>query len=95
MHALVVGFELVLACEAVTFSTVLASDDRTLELDGVAAVFGGSVTLEVRPTLCIEAAILDETAKRLLFLRALALPVVGLFMFGTFFPRQMLPKDKV
>ena len=51
MHALVVGCELVLASEAVAFPIELASDHRALELDRVAAVFGGGVALEIRPTI--------------------------------------------
>ena len=51
VHGLVVVRELVLASEAVTFSIILASDHRTGEHGGIAAVFGGCVAEEVRPTL--------------------------------------------
>lgn len=51
VHGLVVVRELVLASEAVTFSMILASDHRTGEHGGIAAVFGGCVAEEVRPTL--------------------------------------------
>lgn len=50
MHAIVVDFEFVGASEAVAFSAVLASDERALELEGVAAVLSSGVTLEVAPT---------------------------------------------
>ena len=63
VHLPAVVHELILASEAVAFSMVLASDHRALEFGGVVAVFGGGVAVEVRPTLCAEAAICDGTVK--------------------------------
>lgn len=51
VHGLVVVRELVLADEAIAFSMILASDHRTGEHGGIAAVLGGCVAAKVRPTL--------------------------------------------
>lgn len=63
VHLPAVVRELILASEAVAFSMVLASDHRALEFGGVVAVCGGGVAVEVRPTLCAEAAIFNRTVE--------------------------------
>ena len=63
VHFSAVLCEFVLACEAIAFSVVLASDLRAFEFGGVLAVPGVSVADEVRPALRAEAAILDSTGE--------------------------------
>lgn len=79
MHVLVVGCELILASEAVACSMVLASDHKARELGGIVAMLGGSVAVQVTPTLGAEAAILDEAVKGGLRVFWTS-PVMGLLM---------------
>ena len=82
VHFSAVLCELVLAREAIAFSVVLTSDHRAHKHGGIRAVPGGSVADEVRPTLRVEAAMLDSAEEG--FGISGTLPVMGLLMHSTF-----------